>query len=349
VQALLWCSLYALEAGRYAPYTVVDQAVRACALLERWSAKGYVNGVLRSYLRERSSLEQRLQQDPEAKHQHPRWWIDLVREAYPAAWEAVLAAGNDHPPMTLRVNRRRRTTDSYVAQLETAGMPARVVGSEAVMLARAVPVERLPGFAEGDVSVQDAGAQRAAHCLDLAEGMRVLDACAAPGGKAAHILETADVRLTALDIDPARCLRIEDNLRRLGLSAEVRSADVTQLAAWWDGGAFDRILADVPCSSSGVARRHPDVKWLRRAGDVPAYAVRQAGILEALWQALAPGGKLLYVTCSVFPRENEELVQSFVAAAPGARRVPLPDGGTAQWLPGPEHDGFYYALINKNA
>jgi 16S rRNA (cytosine967-C5)-methyltransferase len=210
-------------------------------------------------------------------------------------------------------------------------------------------VERLPGFAQGEVSVQDAGAQRAATLMDLAAGQRVLDACAAPGGKAAHILEAADVELTALDADAARCARMQRNFQRLGLSATLKAADCTRPSDWWDGKPFDRILADVPCSASGVARRNPDLKWLRRAQDLPSFAARQAAILDALWQALAPDGKLLYVTCSVFPRENEDVVAAFVARAQGARRVPLPGGAAAQWLPGAEHDGFYYALIARQA
>ena len=349
VEALLWCSLYALESGRYAEYTVVDQAVRACALLEKWTAKGYVNAVLRGSLRSRAMLESRIAADEEARYQHPRWWIDLVRAAYPAQWEQVLAAGNSHPPMALRVNRRRIGLAEYEARLAAEGVVARRVGGEALLLERALPAERLPGFAAGEVSVQDAAAQRAAPCLDLAAGQRVLDACAAPGGKSAHMLELAEIALTALDADAARAGRITRNLERLGLAARVAVADCSQLAQWWDGVPFDRILADVPCSASGVARRHPDLKWLRRAQDIGAFAARQAAILDALWQALGAGGKLLYVTCSVFPQENESVVEAFVARAPGARRLPLADGRAAQWLPEAEHDGFYHALIEKRA
>ena len=349
LQALLWCSLHALDSGRYEAYTVVDQAVRACALLERSSAKGYVNGVLRSYLRQHALLEGRLRADPQAYHQHPGWWIDLVRDAYPRQWEQILAAGNDHPPMALRVNARRTSVADYAARLAGAGIRAKPLGGAALLLERALPVERLPGFAHGEVSVQDAGAQRAVHCLDLAAGQRVLDACAAPGGKSAHILESADVALTALDVDAARCARIARSFERLGLSGTVQVADCTRPDTWWDGVPFARILADVPCSSSGVARRHPDIKWLRRASDLAAFSARQAAILQALWQVLAPDGKLLYVTCSVFAQENEELVGSFVARTAGARRLPLADGQPAQWLPATQHDGFYYALIQKQA
>jgi 16S rRNA (cytosine967-C5)-methyltransferase len=350
VEALLWCALYALESGRYNEYTVVDQAVRACVLLEKSNAKGYVNAVLRGFLRERGALDARMVADAEARFQHPQWWIELLRAAYaePEA-AAILAAGNTHPPMSLRVNRRRVQADEYAERLAVLGVSARRVSEDGLLLELAVPVERLPGFAEGEVSVQDAGAQRAAQCLDLASGHRVLDACAAPGGKSAHILERADVTLTALDSDPARCARIIQNLERLGLLATVTNADCTKPNEWWDGKPFDRILADVPCSASGVARRHPDLKWLRRAQDIPAFAARQATMLDALWQVLGSGGKLLYATCSVFPQENEEVVQRFVARAGHARRLPLPDGAPAQWPPGPGHDGFYYALIEKQA
>jgi 16S rRNA (cytosine967-C5)-methyltransferase len=349
VEALLWCAFYALESGRYADYTVVDQAARACTAMQRTGAKGYVNALLRGYLRARPSLEARLAADPVAHHQHPAWWIERVRVACPSGWESVLAAGNQHPPMCLRVNVRRTTADAYAQRLAAEGIPARRVDTAGLLLEKPVPVDRLPGFAAGDVSVQDAGAQRAAGLLDLYAGQRVLDACAAPGGKSAHIAEIADVELTALDIDAARGTDVKRNLARLGLAAEVRAADCSALEAWWDGAAFDRILADVPCSASGVARRHPDIKWLRRATDVVAFAARQARILDALWRTLAPDGKLLYVTCSVFPEENGAVIDAFTARTPGARRAPLADGAPAQLMPGPGHDGFFFALIEKPA
>jgi 16S rRNA (cytosine967-C5)-methyltransferase len=349
VEALLWCAFYALESGRYADYTVVDQAARACGLLQRAGAKGYVNALLRNFLRSRASIEARLGADAAARYWHPGWWIERLRAAYPADWESVLAAGNTHPPMCLRVNARRSDAETYAARLAAEGMDARRIGAAALLLERPVPVDRLPGFAAGEVSVQDAGAQRSAALLDLRAGQRVLDACAAPGGKSAHILESADVALTALDIDPARCADVERDLARLGLAAEVRAADCSRPETWWDEIAFDRILADVPCTASGIARRHPDSKWLRRASDAASFAVRQARILDALWRTLSPGGKLLYVTCSVFPEENGAVIDAFAARTPGARRAPIADGGAAQWLPGPEHDGFFFSLLEKPA
>ena len=349
VEALLWCSLYALESGRYAEYTVVDQAVRACGLLERWPAKGYVNALLRGFVRQRASLEARIRADAEARYQHPRWWIEALQRDQPEHWETVLQAGNSHPPMCLRVNQRRARTADYQARLGAGGIASRRVSDHALLLSQPVPVSRLPAFDAGEVSVQDAGAQRAAPCLDLAAGQRVLDACAAPGGKAAHILESADVILTALDADPVRCERMRRNFDRLGLSAQVRAADCTRLADWWDGVPFERVLADVPCSASGVVRRHPDLKWLRRSSDLPAFAARQAAILAALWRVLGAGGKLLYVTCSVFAQENEAVIDAFAPHAPGLQRLALPDGAQAQWLPDAEHDGFFYALLQKQA
>lgn len=348
VEALLWCSIYALESGRYRDHTVVDQAVQACGLIERWPAKGFVNAVLRGLLRDRAALDVKLSEDAEARWQHPRWWIDALQAAYPGAWEAALAAGNTHPPMALRVNRRRIDVEAYATKLAAEGIAAQRVAA-GFLLEKPLPVERIPGFAAGEVSVQDLGAQRAAHCLDLSEGMRVLDACAAPGGKTAHMLELAGVAVTALDVDANRAGRIAPNLERLGLQATIKVGDAQRPDAWWDGQPFDRILADVPCSASGIVRRHPDIKWLRRPGDLARFAAEQRNIVSALWRLLAPGGKLLYATCSVFPEENEGVVSASLDADRSARRKPLPDGLPAQWLPDAQHDGFFYALIEKQA
>jgi 16S rRNA (cytosine967-C5)-methyltransferase len=347
LRALLLAALAALESGRYAEYTVVDQAVRACARLRKPGAQGFVNALLRAFLRNRVRLAGPLDTDQESRFQHPGWWIERVRNAYPDAWERVLAAGNTHPPMCLRVNRRRATPEEYLARLIAEGMPARRVGASALLLHKPVPVERLPGFSQGHVSVQDAGAQRAAELLELADGQRVLDACAAPGGKTAHILELADVELTALDIDPLRCRRVRQNLARLELRAEVRVADCTRSSDWWDGRGFERILADVPCSASGIARRRPDVKWLRRASDLVGFAAQQRAILCLLWQALAAGGKLLYVTCSVFREENDAVIEAFLACEPTAKRGVLTEGAPAQLLPEDGHDGFFFAILEK--
>ena len=349
LQALLWCAIYTLDSGRYAEYTVVDQAVKACGLLERWSAKGYVNALLRNFARQRGALEQRLQSDAQAHYQHPLWWIELLRAAHPTDWQTPLLQGNRPPPMCVRVNRRRGSVQAYAARLDALGMASRRIGGDALLLREPVPVQRLPGFAEGDVSVQDAGAQRAADCLQLQDGQRVLDACAAPGGKTAHMLERARIEVTALDIDGKRAARVEANLRRLGLSARVEVADALDFAARHADARFDRVLVDAPCTGSGVVRRHPDIKWLRRPSDVARFAERQGALLGALWRLVSPGGKLLYVTCSVFPQENGEVIGAFVRSHADASPAAPADGEPAQWLPSDEHDGFYYALIEKQA
>ena len=347
VRALLLCALYALESGRYAEHTAVDQAVRAATTLGLEPAKGFVNAVLRGWTRRRAELEQAIEVDRTAKYMHPAWWIDRLRAEHPGQWEAMLAVGNERPPMGLRVNRRRITSQGYLERLSSEGMAARSAGPDALVLEQPVSVERLPGFAEGLVSIQDAGAQRAAPLLDLRDGQRVLDACAAPGGKSGHILECADVALTALDIGRERCGRIRENLARLSLRAQVLEADCVQLAQWWDGVPFERVLADVPCTGSGVVRRHPDIKWLRRSGDAGRFALTQARILEALWQVLAPGGKLLYVTCSVFEEENDAVVSTFLARHADALRPGIPGDMAAQLPPAPDHDGFFFALLEK--
>jgi 16S rRNA (cytosine967-C5)-methyltransferase len=347
VEALLWCAFYALDSGRYAAHTIVDQAVRACVVAGQHPAKGFVNGVLRNLLRDRAAIEREISADPAAHWQHPKWWIEAVQRSHPEAWQQVLQAGNTHPPMCLRVNQRRASALEYQKRLQIEKIVARPLNGPALLLDTPVPVSRLPGFARGDVSVQDAGAQRAATYLELAPGQHVLDACAAPGGKTAHMLELEDIELTALDADASRCRLVERNLARLGLKARLKTADCARLESWWDSRPFDRILADVPCSASGVARRHPDIKWLRRASDLERFAARQAAILDALWRVLAPGGKLLYVTCSVFREENDAVVDSFAARTPQILRLPLPHGEASTLLPGPEHDGFYFALLAK--
>lgn len=349
IRALLLCALSAIETGDYAEHVAVDQAVHACIELKKPAARRFVNALLRSFLRQRESLTGRVSVDPVAKSMHPAWWIEILRNAYPQDWESILEAGNRHPPMGLRVNRRRMSAADYLARLEEHGMQARRCGESALLLERPVPVIRLPGFAQGEVSVQDPGAQRAAGFLDLSDGQHVLDACAAPGGKTGHILETAGVELLALDSDPARCERVRQNLSRLGFDARVVAADCARPDGWWDGRQFDRVLADVPCTASGIVRRNPDIKWLRRPGDSARFALGQARMLDALWRVLKPGGKLLYATCSVFPEENAPVVEAFCTREPAARRLALPANAPAQMLPNAEHDGFYFALIQKES
>ncbi|HAN56540.1 MAG TPA: 16S rRNA (cytosine(967)-C(5))-methyltransferase RsmB [Betaproteobacteria bacterium] len=348
IACLLVVALRQLRARPDSTHMIVNEAVEAAAATQPW-ARGLVNGVLRNYLRHTDLLLDEVQQKEPARWNYPQWWIDQVRTAYPDDWQAVLTAGNQHPPMTLRVNPQHGSTAAYLELLQEAGLDAQQTGEFALQLAHPIPVTQVPGFSTGRVSVQDAGAQLAAPLLELADGQRVLDACAAPGGKSGHIVELADVNLTALDNDASRLIRVQENLDRLGLHASLLTGDAALPDSWWDGVPFDRILADVPCSASGVVRRHPDIKWLRRPDDLARFAAQQAAILPALWRCLARGGKLLYVTCSIFPQENQRQVDAFLSHHDDAQQQALDHAGLSagQLLPNDHHDGFFYALLVK--
>lgn len=350
LRCLILVALYQLQYTRASHHAIVDQAVRATRNFNP-AASGLVNGVLRNFLRRAQELQQAADREDTSRYAYPQWWIDAVRTQYGDDGYAVLEAGNSHPPMTLRVNARRTNTQDYLARLAADDIAVSIIEPDALRLERPQAVERLPGFAEGDVSVQDAGAQYAARFLDVFDGMHVLDACSAPGGKAAHLLELADIELLALDKDEQRLARVRENLRRLHLNAQVVCGDAAAPQAWWDGKPFQRILADVPCSASGVVRRHPDIKWLRRASDIEGFAAQQTQILEALWPLLDRGGKLLYATCSIFKRENRTVIAEFLAKHNDAVRHDLSAPGMmdGQLLPNNEHDGFFYALLQKQA
>ncbi|MEX3897447.1 16S rRNA (cytosine(967)-C(5))-methyltransferase RsmB [Paraburkholderia sp. JPY432] len=375
VAHVLACALALLvddeASAAYTPFTVVDQAVRAIGARREFGfAKGLVNAVLRNFLRERDTLLAAVQADEAARWNYPAWWIDAVKRAWPEAWQSVLAVGNTQGPLTLRVNARHSTVDAYLQELQRQQIAASKAGEHAVTLATPMPVERIPGFSEGVVSVQDAGAQLAAQLLGVRDGMRVLDACAAPGGKTGHLLELANIQLVALESDASRARRIGENLRRLKLEAEVRIGDAGNPAQWHDDldQPFDRILADVPCSASGIVRRHPDIRWLRRQSDIAALVAEQRRILDALWPLVKPGGELLYVTCSVFPEEGELQAQWFgnqhqdavrldapgqllpsVARAPADSSAGSHAGRPAEFSAGTnsDHDGFFYARFQK--
>ncbi len=348
IRHLLLVALYQLQYSKAAPHAVVDHAVRA-AQMQHVKVSGLVNAILRSFLREQAELLVQVQQRDEARDNHPHWWIAELHKQYGERAAGILAAGNQHPPMTLRVNQRRMAVTDYLQQLQQQDIEATAIAPQAVLLSKPVGVDKLPGFFTGDVSVQDAGAQYAATLLDVQDGMRVLDACAAPGGKTAHVLEYANVAMLAVDKDATRLQRVAENLQRLGLSAELKAGDAAQPDAWWDGRPFQRILADVPCSASGVVRRHPDIKWLRRHADIAGFAKQQLEILRALWPLLEAQGKLLYATCSVFDQENEQVVKAFLSEHANAQRlvVDLPDNSSGQLIPNHEHDGFFYALLHK--
>jgi 16S rRNA (cytosine967-C5)-methyltransferase len=357
VEALLCVALYQLLHTTAPTHAVVDGAVRATAALKRSWARGFTNAILRKFLRGRDAVLATISRDPVARFSYPRWWIDRVGVDYAERYEAILDAGNARPPLTLRVNRRAMAQDRYLDVLTAHGIDAHAIGDAGVIVSPPRPVAELPGYAEGAFSVQDAGAQYAAPLLGVEDGMRVLDACAAPGGKTTHLAELASIDLVAIDIDSSRLERVRQNLSRLGLAARLVAADAADTPAWWDGRQFDRILIDAPCTASGVVRRHPDAKWLRRESDVIAFTEQQRKLLDALWPCLARGGRMLYVTCSIFRAENGNNVDAFCERFSDAQRESImlsseADAEDGQLLPaGPgaehNHDGFFYALLHK--
>jgi 16S rRNA (cytosine967-C5)-methyltransferase len=356
VHALLVCGLYQLSAMDVAPHAAVNETVAACEALGQPHARGLVNAVLRRFQRERAALERTTLENPALHYSHPAWLLERLSGDWPGRWREVLEENNRQGPLVLRVNRRRTDPDTLRARLQAAGIASEPVAgaADALLLAEARPVSALPGFAEGECSVQDASAQRAADLLQLADGQRVLDACAAPGGKTAHMLERAQIELLALDIDPERLRRVDENLQRLGLRARLHAADALQPGAWRDGGTFDRILLDAPCSGTGVIRRHPDIKWLRRDSDIAPLARRQQALLNALWPLLRPGGLLVYGTCSTLAAEGDAVIRAFLRERPDAAATAI-DGvhgeATAHgWrhAPGGAWDGFYYARLRKS-
>ena len=347
---VLLVALYQLQYSKAAKHAVVDHAVRSAQMVNK-KLSGVVNAILRNFLRSQADLLERAEQHATGRYSYPQWWIDELQAQYGERSAAILEAGNQHPPMSLRVNQRRTTTEEYLVQLTLQGLSARLIEPDALQLDKPVPVDKLPGFHAGLVSVQDAGAQYAARLLDVHGGMRVLDACAAPGGKTSHILELAEVEMVAVDKDAKRLQRVADNLQRLELTAQLLVGDAAGPEKWWDGKCFQRILADVPCSASGVVRRHPDIKWLRRSSDIASFAAQQLDILRVLWRLLAQDGKLLYTTCSVFHQENNQVIAAFLAQQSDARLLPmtLTDDIDGQLLPNDKHDGFFYALLQKSA
>lgn len=364
VAALLACGLYQLRAMRVPPHAAVAETVAAAEVLGKPWAKGLTNALLRRYQREQAEIDRRLPPEPAIRQSYPDWLVQQLKRDWPASWRSVLAAGNAQGPMSLRVNRRRGTRTDYLARLDAAGLRYTVpaCAPDAVVLDAALPVEQLPGFAEGLVSVQDVSAQLAAELLDARPGMRVLDACAAPGGKTAHVIERcADgddpLDVIALDSDAARLGRVRDTLGRLGLGAMLLQADAGDTAAWWKGKKFDRILIDAPCSGTGVIRRHPDIKWLRRESDIARMAEEQARLLRALWPLLKPQGVLVYATCSILKAEGEDVARGFIAQNKDAVEQVIEPAPEADWgedcglgrriEPGGDFDGFYYARFIK--
>jgi 16S rRNA (cytosine967-C5)-methyltransferase len=356
IRALLVLGLVQIDILRLPEYAAVAVTVEAARALGKPALAGLVNALLRRWLREREARNAALDIDAVTRHAHARWMIDALAADWPQHWQGILAANNVAAPLWLRVNRRRIARAEFAAQLASAGYACTVAAPtpDGLILHQGADVSGLPGYAQGWFSVQDGAAQQAARLLDLRDGQRVLDACAAPGGKTAHMLECADVHVFALDRDAARLPRLRENLSRLGLVAEVRAGDATQAHDWWDGRAFDRILLDAPCSASGIVRRQPDIKLHRRAADLAPLAAMQASMLHALWPMLRPGGRLVYATCSVFAAENSAPMAAFAAAHADARCVPSnldwhAAGAGMQNLPGESGmDGFFYAIVEKH-
>jgi 16S rRNA (cytosine967-C5)-methyltransferase len=357
VPALLLIGLYQLWHLRIPDHAAVAETVAAVRVLRKPRLAGLVNAVLRNALRRRAELTAFIASDPEAQTAHPCWLLDRLQQDWPDDWPAITAANNARPPFTLRVNGLQSERDDYRQRLAALGKTSEpsILNQTALTLADPVEPSTLPGFAEGWVSVQDAAAQLAAPLLEVQPGMRVLDACAAPGGKTGHLLEgIPDIDLTALDQDADRLARVRDNVQRLRLNAQLMVGDARRPAEWWDGVPYDRILLDAPCSGTGVIRRHPDIKRLRRAGDLAALADQQRALLESLWPLLNPGGRLLYATCSVLHQENVAVIAHFLTVHAEAIEQPI----IAAWgralahgrqiLPGADNaDGFYYAVLSK--
>lgn len=361
ISSLLWLGLYQLIYLQTPAHAAVSETVGACGRLNKLWAKGLINQALHQFLQHPEKFLQIADASEEGRFAHPQWLIEVIKAAWPAQWQEVLTANNTQAPMFLRVNPLQNSRDEYLTRLQNQGIAAVAVPElpYAIFLPQAHPVTTLPGFQDGCCSVQDLASQNIAKWLDLQPGQRVLDACAAPGGKAALILETAPEisQLVAIDQDAKRLARVQDNLARLKLKTRVEflAEDAADPSRWWDGHGFDFILLDVPCSGTGVIRRHPDIKVLRQPTDIPAYAKKQSALLAALWPLLKPGGRLLYTTCSIFPIENAELISQFCETHPDALALPLtladglPQKVGLQLLPlNQSHDGFYYCLLFKS-
>jgi len=353
IEALLCVALFQLNHDQSTDFTVVNEAVEAAKFINKSWAGSFVNGVLRNFIRQKERLQTELKQNEEAFYSYPVWWIKLIKDHYHKDWESILLYGNKHPPLTLRINIRKINLKQYEEKLKSEAIPYRILGDVALELTQPIAVEKIPGFIDGEVSVQDFGAQLAAKLLDLKDGHICLDACSAPGGKTGHMLEIADIELVSIDQQKDRLYKVKDNLERLQLHAHLKCADLTAINTWWNGKLFDRILLDAPCSASGVVRRHVDIKWLRRSRDIEMFAQQQKNMLRAMWQLLKKGGKLLYATCSIFPDENQKVIDDFIKEHEDAKEVKWSadlalDKYENQLIPSENHDGFFYALLEKN-
>lgn len=362
ILGLMQVALYQLLYDEAEAFTVVNQAVNAAQYRKKTWAKSLVNAVLRNFIRQKTTLSTQLNNNEVATFSYPQWWINKIRNQYPKQWQEILSIGNTHPPMILRVNQRKISTNDYLEKLQQHNIKADFLGGASIQLNRPLHVEKIPGFSDGLVSVQDRGAQLAAELLRIHPNqntltpskLRVLDACCAPGGKTGHILELAGVEMLAIDHDSSRLEKVKSNLDRLQLKATLKVGDAANPETWWDGQLFDRIIADVPCTASGVVRRHVDIKWLRQPMDIQRFAEQQTKILPSLWRLLKSKGFMLYVTCSIFEEENQAQITQFLANHADATLQPLElvynhvSHQHGQLIPSHTHDGFFYALLQKN-
>jgi len=351
ISTLLHVALFQLISNRSNSYTVVDQAVSASnSVNKKYTA--FINGVLRNFLRERVIILDEAEKNEEAKYSYPIWWINQIKKEYPKSWENILDMGNSHPALIIRVNIKKVSINKYIKRLEEHKIEHKLLGDEAILIKKPMPVDSLPGFNEGEVSIQDYGAQLATRLLDLKKNHNVLDACAAPGGKACHMIEIEEIKLTAVEADKKRVERINENIKRLGHTFKVINSEIKADNAWWDKNLFDRILLDVPCSASGIVRRHIDIKWLRRRSDLAYFHEKQFELLRTSWEMLKPLGKLLYVTCSLFEMENRLVVDRFLKDEKTAVEIKIKfpknvNVDDNQLLPSLFHDGLFYVLFQK--
>lgn len=356
-QFLLYVGIYQLMAMRIPAHAAISETVEAALSMKASGMKGFINGVLRNYQRQQEDLMAAAENVDSCCFGHPNWFIKQVKQHYPEQWESILEANQQQAPMWIRVNKQQFNCSDYLTQMAEAEIGGFIHEplKQGICLEKPVDVFKLPGFEEGSCSVQDGAAQFAGQLMDVQPGDKILDACAAPGGKTCHMLESQPqlAQMTALDCDANRLTRVEENLTRLQLTAKLITADAADTQSWWDGELFDRILLDAPCSATGVIRRHPDIKWLRRAEDIGQLASLQKQILNQLWSLLKPGGTLVYATCSVLPEENRHQITSFLSTCEDARLAPInaqdtPETPGWQLLPGEnDMDGFYYCRLIK--
>ena len=352
LESLLHIVLFQINHSRSNDFTLVNQAVDAAKKIDH-KKSSFINAVLRNFLRNKDSLEKELKEDESAEYSYPKWWIAKVKKQYPKNWQDILNIGNQRPPLALRINLQKLKINEYSNILDDEGIDHSLVSEECLIIKKPLDVNKIPGFLDGKVSVQDLGAQLAAHIIELKNDQRVLDACSAPGGKACHMLELEKIQLTAIESDKQRTIKIIDNIKRQGFTAQILNKKIDNENEWWDKQYFDRILLDVPCSASGIVRRHVDIKWLRRINDFQNFADNQLTLLRAAWPMLKEGGKLLYVTCSIFEEENRDVIEEFKKGLSNVSEIDIKFPSHIihiknQVLPSDNHDGLFYALLQKN-